>query len=274
MIKIFDIHKIKSFFLLILLLVSSSLSFTQSLSEAYVKSSLIFDISEFFTWKNETDIKKFKIGVFGKKPDLYKELENLAKIHEIKNKPVSVIHFDKLKNISKTHILLTDRENSEKIEEINQIIAGNNTLIITDNCDCWESTMINFLSLEEQRKWFEDHGPNNPIVVAEQDGLVVGWAALSKYSTRCAYSDTAEISLYVTDEYQNKGIGKKLMEKIVQEGEKAGLHALIARITDGNEISVQLHKSAGFEHIGIMKQVGLKFDKRLDVHLMQKVYKN
>jgi len=129
-------------------------------------------------------------------------------------------------------------------------------------------------NLNEQKTWFEEHGPKNPIIVAEQDGIVVGWAALSRYSTRCAYSDTAEISLYVTEEYQNKGIGKKLMKNIVEEGEKAGLHAIIARITDGNQISVKLHESAGFEHIGIMKQVGLKFGKRLDVHLMQKIYKN
>jgi len=66
-----------------------------------------------------------------------------------------VIHFSKLKDISQTQILLTEKENSDKIEEINQIISGNNTLIITDNCDCWGSTMINFLSLVEQRKWFE-----------------------------------------------------------------------------------------------------------------------
>lgn len=127
---------------------------------------------------------------------------------------------------------------------------------------------------EEQKKWFQDHGPKNPILVAEQNELVIGWAALSKYSSRCAYSDTAEISLYVREENQGKGIGKKLMESIIKKGEKAGLHAVIARITDGNEKSIHLHESVGFEHIGIMKEVGHKFGKRLDVYLMQKVYSN
>jgi phosphinothricin acetyltransferase len=127
---------------------------------------------------------------------------------------------------------------------------------------------------EEQKKWFQEHGPKNPILVAEQNGLVIGWAALSKYSTRCAYSDTAEISLYVREENQGKGIGMKLMESIIKEGEKVGIHAVIARITDGNEKSIHLHESVGFEHIGIMKEVGYKFGKRLDVYLMQKVYSN
>jgi phosphinothricin acetyltransferase len=127
---------------------------------------------------------------------------------------------------------------------------------------------------EEQKIWFDNHGINNPIIVAEHDRIIVGWAALSRYSTRCAYSDTAEISLYVREQDQGKGIGKKLMQSIVNEGENTSLHTIISRITDGNEKSIYLHKSVGFEHIGIMKEVGNKFGRRLDVCLMQKVYKN
>ena len=63
------------------------------------------------------------------------------------------------------------------------------------------------------------------------------------------------------------------MEKIIQEGKKAGIHVIIARITEGNEKSIYLHKSVGFEHVGIMKEVGRKFGKILDVYLMQKIYK-
>jgi len=129
-------------------------------------------------------------------------------------------------------------------------------------------------TVEEQKKWFIEHGPKNPILVTKQDGIVVGWASLSKWSDRCAYSDTAEISLYVQEEHRGKGFGAKLMDAIIQEGKKAGLHTIIARITEGNKQSVHLHKSVGFEHIGIMKEVGLKFGKRLDVYLMQKTYKD
>jgi L-amino acid N-acyltransferase YncA len=127
---------------------------------------------------------------------------------------------------------------------------------------------------EDQKKWFDDHGLKNPILVAELNGVIVGWASLSKWSDRCAYSDTAEISLYVREEFQGKGIGRHLIETIVKEGEKTGLHTIIARITEGNESSLHLHRSVGFTHIGIMKEVGEKFGKRCDVHLMQKIYKN
>jgi phosphinothricin acetyltransferase len=128
-------------------------------------------------------------------------------------------------------------------------------------------------SLEEQISWFKNHGPKNPIIVAEDNDLILGWAALSKYDKKCAYSDSAEISLYVKEEFQNQGIGKKLLYEIIKQGEKADIHSIIARITAGNNISIKLHESVGFKVIGVMKEIGYKFGKRLDVYLMQKIYK-
>jgi phosphinothricin acetyltransferase len=126
--------------------------------------------------------------------------------------------------------------------------------------------------LDEQMVWFENHGPKNPIIVAENDGLILGWAALSKYDKKCAYSNTAEISLYVKQEFQGQGIGKKLMNRIIKMGKKAGIHSIVARITAGNNISIDLHKSVGFEIIGVMREIGYKFDNWLDVYFMQKIY--
>jgi len=125
---------------------------------------------------------------------------------------------------------------------------------------------------DEQRAWFDKHGPRYPILVAESDGAIVGWASLSEWSDRCAYSDTAEISLYVAEGRQGRGLGKRLLEAISEAGHEAGLHTVVARIAEGNGVSVHLHKSAGFEDIGIMKEVGRKFGKLIDVRLMQKIY--
>ena len=124
----------------------------------------------------------------------------------------------------------------------------------------------------EQRVWFANHGPRNPVLVAELDGVVVGWASLSEWSKRRAYSDTAEISLYVKQEYRSRGIGKKLLEMIIQEGEKVGLHTVIARIAEGGKESIHLHESVGFRHVGVMREVGRKFGKLLDVYLMQRTF--
>jgi phosphinothricin acetyltransferase len=127
-------------------------------------------------------------------------------------------------------------------------------------------------TLEEQESWFANHDASHPILIAEQDGLVTGWASLSQWSDRCAYCDTAEISLYVKEEYRGKGIGKELMKAIIQEGKKAGLHTVIARIAGSNKISADLCKSFGFQYIGTMREVGKKFGQLLDVHLMQLIY--
>jgi len=126
--------------------------------------------------------------------------------------------------------------------------------------------------MNEQKSWFNDHGYKNPIIVAELNEKIVGWASLSKWSDRCAYSETAEISLYVKNGFMGKGIGKKIMEHIIKQGESVGLHVLIARISEGNKNSIHLHESLGFKHIGIMREVGKKFEKLLDVYLMQKIY--
>lgn len=120
----------------------------------------------------------------------------------------------------------------------------------------------------EQLEWFETHDSRHPILVAELDGAVVGWTSLSKWSDRCAYADTAEVSTYVKEGFRGKGFGRKLKEAIDAEAHRLGLHTVIARITEGNEVSIHLNEAFGFEHIGVMKEVGYKFGRWLDVHLM------
>lgn len=125
---------------------------------------------------------------------------------------------------------------------------------------------------EEQKIWFANHRPRHQVLVAEKDGLIVGWASLSKWSDRCAYSDTAEASLYVKKEYRRKGIGRRLLRALMQEGRNIGLHTVIVRIAEGNPASIHLFETENFETIGVMKEVGRKFGKLLDVYLMQKIY--
>ncbi len=124
-------------------------------------------------------------------------------------------------------------------------------------------------NFKEQENWFSKHGEKYPILVAEDDNLIIGWASLSRWSDRLAYADTAEISLYIHKDQKGKGIGRRLMTAILDEGRRAGLHVVIARIVDGNDLSIYLHESAGFWHVGTMKEVGRKFGKLLDINIMQ-----
>lgn len=127
-------------------------------------------------------------------------------------------------------------------------------------------------SLEEENRWFAAHSGQFPVLVAESDGRVTGWASLSKWSDRCAYCETAEASMYISEESRGQGTERKLLSAILEEGQKAGLHTVIARIVEGNAASIHLCESMGFKHIGTMKEVGRKFGKLLDVHLMQIIF--
>ncbi len=127
-------------------------------------------------------------------------------------------------------------------------------------------------TLEDRRNWFEAHDGRHPVIVADQNNQIAGWAALTAYSERLAYADTAEIAVYVEEYQRGMGYGRKLAEAIIKAGKEAGLHTLISRIAQGNEASLRLTESLGFTHIGTMKEVGRKFGLLLDVHVLQFIY--
>jgi phosphinothricin acetyltransferase len=126
-------------------------------------------------------------------------------------------------------------------------------------------------SVDEQREWFESHDARHPILVAEVDGHVVGWACLTQWSQRPAYDDTAETSFYVHSEYRGRGIGRKLKEATIEEARRLGFHTLLARVAEGSAQSIHLNESLGFVRVGTLREVGRKFGRLLDVHIFQKM---
>jgi L-amino acid N-acyltransferase YncA len=124
---------------------------------------------------------------------------------------------------------------------------------------------------EERTEWLKSHDERHPTLVAEIDGSVVGWASLTLWSDRPAYADTAESSFYVHSTHRGRGIGRKLKEAIIEEARRLGYHTLIARITAGSTESMHLNESTGYVRVGTLKEVGRKFGKLLDVHILQKM---
>jgi len=121
--------------------------------------------------------------------------------------------------------------------------------------------------------WLKNRDENFPVIVAEENNEIVGYASLSQWSDKKAYNITAEISIYVHPEHRGKGFGKKLIHEILILAEKTNLHSIIARISEGNEHSIYLHHKEGFQMVGVLKEVGRKFGKLLDVSIMQKILK-
>jgi phosphinothricin acetyltransferase len=121
----------------------------------------------------------------------------------------------------------------------------------------------------ERLSWFHSHGERHPILVAVVDGAVAGWASLTPWSERPAYADTAETSFYVKGEHRGRGIGRALKAAIIDEARRLQFHSLIARVAEGSAESLHLNDRFGFTRVGTLKEVGRKFDKLLDVHILQ-----
>lgn len=126
-------------------------------------------------------------------------------------------------------------------------------------------------SAEERARWLQTHDERHPVLVAEAGGRVVGWASLTRWSERPAYDGTAETSFYVHSASRGRGIGRHLKEAIIAEARQLGFHTLIARVAEGSEESLHLNAAAGFVHVGTLKEVGRKFGRLLDVHILQKM---
>ncbi len=126
-------------------------------------------------------------------------------------------------------------------------------------------------SIDDQREWLTARsGAFAAIVaVAADTDELVGFASLSPYKERAAYRTTVENSVYVHRDHGGQGIGTLLMEHLIATARESGFHSIIARIEAGSETSRGLHRSCGFELVGIEREVGRKFRRWLDVAVMQ-----
>lgn len=125
-------------------------------------------------------------------------------------------------------------------------------------------------TLEEQIQQLEDKLKKGfPILVAEINNEVVGFGYYSEFRTRPAYQFTIEHSVYVSNQYHNKGIGKILLSELIQLAKKQNKNTMIAVIDSENQNSVVFHQKAGFKTVGIIEQSGYKFDRWLNSVIMQ-----
>lgn len=130
---------------------------------------------------------------------------------------------------------------------------------------------LNPKTMEERMNWFEEHNVgNHPLIVAEEDGVAVGYASLSPYRVKEAYAATVELSLYIHRDYRRRGIAGMLAEEILAMAKaRQDIHTVISVITGGNAASVHLHEKLGFTHCGTIREVGVKFGRLLDIENYQ-----
>ncbi len=97
----------------------------------------------------------------------------------------------------------------------------------------------------------------------------MGFASLSPFKDRPAYSPTVENSIYVSRSHAGLGIGRTLMDRLISDARDSGFHSMIARIETSGEASLALHRACGFQLVGVEKEVGRKFRRWLDVATLQ-----
>lgn len=125
-------------------------------------------------------------------------------------------------------------------------------------------------TLEQQEAIFEDKLKKGfPVIVAVIDEKVVGFGYYSEFRFREAYRFTVEHSVYVANDYHGKGIGKIIMENLIDLAKKQKLHTMIAVIDSENQSSVTFHEQFGFKTVAILKETGFKFDRWLHSQIMQ-----
>jgi phosphinothricin acetyltransferase len=150
---------------------------------------------------------------------------------------------------------MTDGDGPAVLEIYRQGIATGNATFETETPP-WE-------------KWTAAHLPHSRIVARDGTG-VLGWAALSAVSGRCVYAGVAEVSIYIAEREQGRGVGRALLEELIRQSEKNGLWTLQAGIFPENRASIRLHKSCGFREVGRRERIGKLGERWRDTVLLER----
>jgi L-amino acid N-acyltransferase YncA len=125
-------------------------------------------------------------------------------------------------------------------------------------------------TLEMRQTWYRDRISNGfPVLVAEVGGKVAGFCTYGHFRVWPCYRYTVEHSVYIDPMFQGQGISKLLLRPLIDMARKNNIHAIVAGIDSGNQVSYHLHQSLGFRQVAHFKEVGFKFDRWLDLIFMQ-----
>ncbi len=171
------------------------------------------------------------------------------------------------------HIRLASPEDAEAIRAIYnvEVLGSTNTFDMVAR------------TKEEQEAWLLEHRGVHPAIVAvdpptsgvghvgAHNEIVLGFGSLSAFRERSGYAATAENSVYVDRAQRGRGIGRALLAELLTLASAHGFHSVIARIAGHNETSIGLHRAAGFELVGVEREVGRKHRQWLDVVELQRL---
>lgn len=122
--------------------------------------------------------------------------------------------------------------------------------------------------------WATQAAAGHPVLVAEADGVVVGyttWTGFRGGDRFPGYRQTVELTIHVAGDQHGRGVGRVLLEALVERARTEGIHVLVAAVDADNEGSITFHERLGFVEVGRMPEVGRKFDRWLTLVLLQRI---
>jgi phosphinothricin acetyltransferase len=150
--------------------------------------------------------------------------------------------------------------------DLPEILTVHNAAI-ADTTAIWDEEQV---GLADRQAWFDQRtGAGLPILTAEIDGRVAGYASYGPFRPKSGYRHTVENSVYVADGFHRRGVATALMAELIERARRGDVHAIVAGIESSNTTSIALHAKFGFTVVGVMPQVGVKFGRWLDLTWMQ-----
>ena len=124
---------------------------------------------------------------------------------------------------------------------------------------------------EERRQWMAARGPRHPVIIAETEGQVVGWGSLNLYNPRVAYQHVADFSVYVKRDWRGKGVGRQVLERLIELARAIGYHKMMLSAFPSNAAGVMLYERMGFTKVGVCREMGLLDGNWVDTLIMEQL---
>lgn len=123
----------------------------------------------------------------------------------------------------------------------------------------------------DTRAWLTGRSPRHPVILAEHDGTVVGWASLNRFNRRPAYDLVADFSVYVERAARGRGVGRQLLDCLIALARTHGYHKMVLAAMAFNDAGLALYTRAGFARVGVYREQGQLDGRWVDVVIMEKL---